>query len=49
MARSELLKQMLSSYQHGDDAGFRRAAAEVIGDERKKQGMTCWPTSFSGS
>jgi len=37
VARSELLKQMLSSYQHGDDAGFRRAAAEVIGDERKKR------------
>lgn len=37
MARSELLKQMLASYQQGDDAGFRRAAAEVIGDERKKR------------
>lgn len=27
---------MLVSYQHGDDAGFRTAASEVIDDERRK-------------
>ena len=37
MARSDLLKQMFSSYQQGDDAGFREAAVEVISQEREKR------------
>lgn len=37
MARSDLLKQMFSSYQRGDDAAFREAASEVIVHERDKR------------
>lgn len=36
MARGDLIKDMLSSYQRGDDAAFRSAASEVIEDERRK-------------
>ena len=37
MARSDLVKRMMESYQRGDDAGFRSAAADVIAEERKKR------------
>ena len=36
MARGDLIKNMLASYQKGDDVAFRTAASEVIGDERRK-------------
>jgi SpoVK/Ycf46/Vps4 family AAA+-type ATPase len=36
MARSDLLKQIFSSYSKGDHAAFRSAAEEVIQDERRK-------------
>ncbi len=37
MARSDLLKALLRSYQQGDDAGFQSAAEAVIADERRKR------------
>jgi SpoVK/Ycf46/Vps4 family AAA+-type ATPase len=36
MARSDLLRQLFVSYSRGDDAAFRRAATEIINDERRK-------------
>ncbi|MCP9491608.1 MAG: ATP-binding protein [Solirubrobacteraceae bacterium MAG38_C4-C5] len=36
MARGELIKQMLSSHQRGDEEAFREAASEVIADERRR-------------
>jgi SpoVK/Ycf46/Vps4 family AAA+-type ATPase len=36
VARGDLIKQILASYQRGDDAAFRSAASEVIDDERRK-------------
>lgn len=36
MARADLLKKLFDAYQRRDDQAFRRAAAEVIEDERKK-------------
>lgn len=36
MARGDLIKDMLSSYQRGDDPAFRSAASEVIEEERRK-------------
>ena len=37
MARSDLVKALLHSHQRGDDAGFRRAAKELIDEERRKR------------
>ncbi len=37
MARSDLVKALLRNHQRGDDAGFRRAAKELIDDERRKR------------
>lgn len=37
MARSDLVKRMFQSYQRGDDSEFRRAAEEVILEERRKR------------
>lgn len=37
MARSDLVKALLRSYQQGDDAGFQSAAEAVIADERRKR------------
>jgi SpoVK/Ycf46/Vps4 family AAA+-type ATPase len=37
VARSDLLRQLFVSYSRGDDAAFRRAAAEIIEDERRKR------------
>src|SRR5687768_10697053 len=37
MARADLVKRMLMSYQRGDDVGFRRAAEQVVAEERKKR------------
>lgn len=37
MARSDLLKKMLASYQRGDNGAFRAAARQLIGDERTKR------------
>lgn len=36
MARGDLIKQMLSSHQRGDNDAFREAATEVIADERRR-------------
>lgn len=36
MARSDLLRQLFISYAQGDDAAFRRAAGEIVADERRK-------------
>ncbi|HEV3110001.1 MAG TPA: ATP-binding protein [Candidatus Binataceae bacterium] len=40
MARSDLLKRLFVSYQRKDDQGFRKAADEIIEDERKKHHIT---------
>ncbi len=37
VARSDLVKALLRSHQRGDDAGFQRAAKELIDDERRKR------------
>ena len=37
MARSDLVKALLRSYQLGDDAAFKSAAEAVITDERRKR------------
>lgn len=37
MARSDLMKALLRSYQHGDDRTFRSTAEEIIEDERRKR------------
>lgn len=37
VARSDLVKALLRSYQQGDDAGFQSAAEAVIADERRKR------------
>lgn len=37
MARSDLGEALMRSHQHGDDAGFRKAADELIKDERPKR------------
>lgn len=37
MARSDLVKRLLLSYQRGDDPEFRRAADDLIAEERKKR------------
>ncbi len=37
VARSDLLKALLRSYQRGDDAAFQRAAKELIDNERRKR------------
>ena len=37
MARSDLVKALLRSHQRGDDAEFRRAAKELVDDERRKR------------
>jgi len=37
MARSDLVKALLRNHQRGDDAGFQRAAKELIDDERRKR------------
>lgn len=37
MARSDLLKDLLRSYQRGDDRAFRSAADAIVEDERKKR------------
>lgn len=37
MARSDLVKALMRSYQQGDDAGFRSAAQELIKEERRKR------------
>lgn len=37
MARSDLVKALLRSYQRGDDAAFQSAAEAVIADERRKR------------
>lgn len=36
MARADLLKKLIQSYQKRDDRAFREAAAEIIEEERKK-------------
>jgi len=36
MARADVLKKLLQSYQRRDDRAFREAASEIIEDERKK-------------
>ena len=37
MARSDLVKALMRSYQQGDDAAFQSAAEAVIADERRKR------------
>lgn len=37
VARSDLVKALLRSHQRGDDAGFQRAAKDLIEDERRKR------------
>ena len=37
MARSDHVKALLRSHQRGDEAGFRRAAKDLIDDERRKR------------
>ena len=37
MARADLLKRILESYNERDDKAFRQAALEVVEDERKKR------------
>lgn len=37
MARADLLKKLLETYQRRDDAGFRSIAGEIIEEERRKQ------------
>lgn len=37
MARSDLVKALMRSYQQGDDAGFRNVAQELIKEERRKR------------
>lgn len=37
MARSDLVKALMRSYQRGDDAAFQSAAEAVIADERRKR------------
>lgn len=37
VARSDLVKALLRTHQRGDDAGFQRAAKELIDDERRKR------------
>jgi SpoVK/Ycf46/Vps4 family AAA+-type ATPase len=37
LARSDLVKALMRAHQHGDDAGFRQVAEEVIKDERRKK------------
>lgn len=37
MARSDLVKRIFLSYQRGDDPEFRRAAEDLIAEERKKR------------
>lgn len=37
MARSDLVKALMRSYQQGDDVAFRSAAEAVIADERRKR------------
>lgn len=37
MARSDLVKALLRSYQQGDDAAFQSAAEAVVSDERRKR------------
>lgn len=37
MARSDHVKALLRSHQRGDEAGFQRAARELIDDERRKR------------
>lgn len=37
MARSDLVKALLRSYQRGDDAAFQAAVEAVIADERRKR------------
>lgn len=37
MARSDLVKALMRSHQHGDDSGFRSAAEELIKEERRKR------------
>jgi SpoVK/Ycf46/Vps4 family AAA+-type ATPase len=37
VARADLVKKMLLSYQRGDDTSFRRAAEQVVAEERKKR------------
>jgi SpoVK/Ycf46/Vps4 family AAA+-type ATPase len=36
VARSDLVKALIRSYSHGDDAAFQSAAEAVIADERRK-------------
>lgn len=36
VARSDLLRRLFDSYARADDVGFRRAAKEIIADERHK-------------
>ncbi len=36
MARADLLKKLIQSYQKHDDRAFREAAEEIIAEERKK-------------
>lgn len=36
MARSDLVRRLFASYMRADDAGFRRAAQELVDDERRK-------------
>jgi SpoVK/Ycf46/Vps4 family AAA+-type ATPase len=37
VARSDLVKALLRSYQQGDNAGFQSAAEAVVADERRKR------------
>lgn len=37
MARSDLLRALLTAYSRGDDAGVRQAAEKIIADERRKR------------
>lgn len=37
MARSDHVKALLRSHQRGDEAGFQRAAKDLIDDERRKR------------
>ena len=37
VARSDLVKALMRSHQQGDDAGFQRAAKNLIEDERRKR------------
>ena len=36
MARGDQLRRLFASYASSDDAGFRRAASELVVDERRK-------------